>query len=129
MEKEQIDTFEKTQAQLEALHNEVSALSKKAQNDAVNKFKLKFVNQILEEANKILGDKYKPFSYFELFDENDIPTTSDVALVISQYLGCMERLRVNNIHEDISYVGGKVRKIYWYWIGTTKETYPPSKIK
>lgn len=67
MKKEQIDTFEKIQSQLEALHNEVSTLSKKAQNDALNKFKLQLVNQIINSANEILGNKYKPFSSFENF--------------------------------------------------------------
>jgi hypothetical protein len=129
MTRAQVDNFEKTQSQLEALHSEVSALSKKAQNDALSKFKLKFVNQILIEANRVLDTRYKPFPSFDVFDEDDIPTNSDVAMVISQYLGCMEKLRVDNIHENISYIGGKVRKVYWYWKDTTKETHPPTKIK
>lgn len=72
MTQEQVDTFEKVQAQLEGLHSEISALSKKSQNDALNKFKLKFVNQILTEANVVLGDGYKPFGNFQIFDEGDI---------------------------------------------------------
>ncbi|MHA8061418.1 hypothetical protein PQG22_09095 [Aquirufa beregesia] len=47
MTKQEVDTFEKVQSQLDGLHSEISALSKKSQNDALNKFKLKFVNQIL----------------------------------------------------------------------------------
>ena len=68
MTKKEIDTFEKLQSQLEGLHTEISALSKKSQNDVLNKFKLKFVNQVLENANKLLGFKYKPFNDFDLFD-------------------------------------------------------------
>ena len=54
MNKEEVDTFEKVQAQIDGLHTEISALSKKSQNDALNKFKLKFVNQILVEDNVLL---------------------------------------------------------------------------
>ena len=66
MKREEVNTFEKLQAQLEGLHTEISSLSKKSQNDALNKFKLKFVNQILSEANLLLGEKYKPFNDFDL---------------------------------------------------------------
>lgn len=74
MTQQEVDTFEKVQSQLEGLHTEISSLSKKSQNDALNKFKLKFVNQILTGANKLLGDKYRPFPDFNLFDEVDLPT-------------------------------------------------------
>jgi hypothetical protein len=127
MKQQEIDTFEKVQAQLDGLHTEISALSKKSQNDALNKFKLKFVNQILAESNKILGKKYKPFPDFELFDENDIPTNSDAIFIISQYLGCMEKLRIDNIKSEVEYNNGKIDKIFWYWNGTRKQTYPPLK--
>lgn len=129
MTRQQVDNFEKTQSQLEALHSEISALSRKSQNDALSKFKLKFVNQVLSEANLLLDNKYKPFPNFDIFDEDEIPTNSDVAMVISQYLCCMEKLRGDNIYEDFSYIGGKIRKVYWYWRDTKKETYPPNKIK
>jgi hypothetical protein len=110
MTKEQVDTFEKLQAQLSGLHTEISALSKKSQNDALNKFKLKFVNQILTEANLFLGKKYKPFNDFDLFDENDMPTNSDAAIMLTQYLNCFEKFRADNIKSADS------RPYLWYWV-------------
>lgn len=107
MTKENIDVFEKTQTQLEGLYSEISMLSKKAQNDALNKFKLSFVNQILLKANEILDKKYRPFSGFELFDENDMPTNSDAAMILAQYLSCFKKLRSDNIDQDYG---------NWYWI-------------
>jgi hypothetical protein len=109
MKKKDVDVFEKLQAQLDGLHLEISSLSKKSQNDALNKFKLKFVNQILREANDLLGDKYKPFSDFGLFDENDLPTNSDVAMMLTQYLSCFEKLRADNVTKE-------ERGIKWYWM-------------
>ena len=124
MTKQEVDTFEKAQTQLEGLHSEISALSKKSQNDALNKFKLKFVNQILTEANNVLGETYKPFSDFELFDENDIPTNSDAAMMLTQYLSCFEKLRADNVVQEFG---------HWYWIINNEKsevkTIMPKKIK
>ena|SRR5947209_18017788 len=125
---EEIDVFEKVLSQLKALHGEIAELSKKAQNDALNKFKLKFTNQVLAEANKLLGEKFKPFPDFELFEESELPTNSDATFIISQYLGCMENLRVDNIYHEDEYEGHK-RVLRWYWKDTERMTYPPLNIK
>src|SRR5690554_1354267 len=100
MNKQEVDNFEKLQAQLEGLHNEISALSKKSQNDALNKFKLKFVNKILTDSNELLGENYKPFADFDFFDDNDMPTNSDAAMMLTQYLSCFEKLRADNVKQD-----------------------------
>jgi len=131
MNRNDVDKFEKTQAQLESLHAEVGALSKKSQNDALNKFKLKFVNQALADANNLLGDKYKPFADFMNFDESDIPTNSDVTMILGQYLNCMEKMRADNIVVSKEYDGNKY--VYeWYWLIDKKksdiETKPPVKL-
>ena len=124
MKQEQVEMFEKVHAQLEGLHSEISALSKKSQNDALNKFKLKFVNQILTEANIVLGDSYKPFADFDIFNDEEIPTTSDVAMMLTQYLSCFEKLRTDNV----TYSGGK-----YYWLIDGKQsqfmTFRPQKTK
>ena len=124
MTQQEVDSFEKVQSQLEGLHTEISALSKKSQNDALNKFKLKFVNQILSEANRLLGDKYRPFPDFTLFDENDLPTNSDVAMMLTQYLSCFEKLRADNVTQEFG---------VWYWVIDKKKsdikTVMPKKIK
>lgn len=105
MRKGEVEQFNKTYAQLEALHSEISLLSKKSPVDAVNKFKLKLINSVLESANNLLGQR-KPFEDFTIFDENELPNNSDVTMILSQYLGCMEEIRVFNIQP---YVGS------WYW--------------
>ncbi len=124
MKKNEIDLFEKTYAQMQALHSEISTLSKKSPNDGVNTFKLNFTNNVIEEANKILGKKYKPFSDFDRFDEENIPTNSDVTMILSQYINCLEKLRSDNIHSKVS---------NWYWNIDDDEsnirTSPPKKIK
>jgi hypothetical protein len=97
MNKAEVDKFEKLSGQLISIYEEMSLLSKKNPNDAVNKFKLKFVNKLIEESNIFLDSKYRPFEDFDSFDEDDIPQTSDVVFILSQYLQCFEKLRSDNV--------------------------------
>ena len=105
--KEDIETLEKTRGQLQAVHREISMLSKKSPSDAVNVFKLKMINSIVAVANKLLGDSYEPVAGFEQFDEDAVPTTSDVAFVVAQYLEEIGRFRSDHIvrhHHQLVYV-------------------------
>lgn len=105
MKRKDVDRFEKTATQLEALHSEISVLLKKSPNDGLNEFKLRLVNSVLQEANSLLGDTYKPFPDFLAFDQDAVPSNSDVTFILAQYLNCMEKLRSDNIFFKYS----------WYW--------------
>lgn len=122
--KNDIEIFEKVQTQLKALHEEIGILSKKKPDDGINKFKLRLVNNVLDHANRILSKKYKPFSDFNLFDVDTIPTNSDVVTILAQYLNCMEKLRADHI-ENTGYNS-------WVWKINNKsidlETFPPKKL-
>ncbi|ROP60226.1 hypothetical protein EDF81_3070 [Enterobacter sp. BIGb0383] len=106
MNRSNVDMFEKLSGQLLSVYEEISLLSKKNPNDAVNKFKLNFVNKLLCQSNDYLIDKYKPFDDFEVFDEDGIPQNSDVVFILSQYLQCFEKLRADNV---------VIRNGSWYW--------------
>lgn len=93
----QVDLLEKLVGKFENLHNELSTLVKKSPNDAVNQFKLKFINIILEESNSLLGNNYKPFSEFDAFDSDNVPSNSDVILIVSQYMSALEKFRSDHI--------------------------------
>jgi hypothetical protein len=97
---EEVEKLEKISGQMDGLHKEISGLAKKSPNDALNKFKLKFVNAVLAEANQVLGLLYKPLAEFEQFDSDDLPTNSDVAFIIGQYIEELERKRADNIKRD-----------------------------
>lgn len=97
MNEQQVSDFERLQAQLHGLYEEMGLLSRKKPDDAVNKFKLRLINKILEQANELLQEQYRPFNDFEKFDEDDMPTNSDSVLILSQYFNCLEKLRADNI--------------------------------
>ena len=54
------------------------------------------VNRLLTSANDILDDKNKPFADFELFDEDSLPSNSDIVLILSQYLACLYKFQKEN---------------------------------
>lgn len=71
--------------QVRTLKYEFQALSGKKPNDVVNGFKVKYVNQTLTDANAVLGEN-KPYQNFELFSDEELPTNSDVLMILSLYL-------------------------------------------
>lgn len=121
--KEDVEQLEKLVGQLQGIYSEIGALAKKSPNDAVNPFKLKLVNCVLTMGNEVLGDAYKPFEEFDQFDPDDAPSTSDITMVISQYMEEAERFRSDNV---VSGIGG------WYYVVDGKESDipsgPPTKI-
>ena len=93
----QIENFEKLVIQLNGAYEEIAVLSKKSPNEALNTFKLRLVNTLLGQSNQLLGSSHRPFSDFALFEEDDVPTNSDVVLILSQYLEALERLKLDNV--------------------------------
>lgn len=85
----EVNEFLKTLMQLKDMKSEFLELSKKKPTDAVNKFKLKLVNVLIEKANALIDASNKPFDDFNRFDEDDLPNNSDVVLILSQYVSCM----------------------------------------
>ncbi len=106
MNRSELDTFEKLVGQVQSVYEELSVLSKKSPNDAVNKFKLNFVNALLSKSNSLLGDDYRPFNEFAEFNLDDVPQNSDVVFILSQYLQCFEKLRADNVQR---------RTGSWFW--------------
>lgn len=118
---EEAKKLEKLIGQLQGLHEEMSGLAKKNPSDAVNPFKLKLMNKVLALGNEVLGDEFKPIEGFDQFDPDDVPSTSDTAMVLSQYIQETERYRSNNCEHD---------RGFWQYVVNGKpsgiRTAPPS---
>lgn len=106
MKRSDVDFYEKIISQLNGLYQEITNLAKKNPNDALNTFKLKFVNSTLDNCNMILNGSDKPFPDFERFSEDDMPSNSDVTFILAQYMECIEKFRADNI---------KIHKGNWIW--------------
>lgn len=103
----EVENLEKLVGQLQGLHSEVTVLAKKSPNDAINTFKLGLINRVIGKANAVLGPNYVPFDDFSSFDADDLPSTSDVALVLAQYMEEAERYRSDNV---------KFKHGYWVYV-------------
>jgi hypothetical protein len=79
---------------------ELSALTKKSPHDALNQFKLKFINSVLKKCNQVLGKKNKPFEDFSEFDTEVLPSNSDVNMMLSQYIEAIRRFRHKMPEDD-----------------------------
>ena len=107
MKRDDVDIFEKLIVQIGSLYQEISILAKKSPNDAINTFKLQFVNKVLAKCNEFMGQQYRPFSGFETFLSDDMPSNSDVTFILSQYIECAEKFRADNIYPN--HLGS------WFW--------------
>lgn len=125
MTRKEIANFDKVAVQLDSFYAETAILVKKDPKAEMNIFKLKLINKVLVKANDILGDM-KPFDDFSEFDLDSMPNNGDVAMILGQYINCLEELRKDNIHMS----SGR-----WFWNidgnGTGEEirTYIPLKFK
>jgi hypothetical protein len=105
MNEQEVEEFRKMAAQLDALHQETTAASKKHPDKPVSKFKVNLANSVLQIARKALGTS-APALDFEQFDIDDLPTNSDLSFVVTQFVECAEKLKAQNIRR---YNG------MWYW--------------
>jgi len=120
---EDVSEFEALVAQMTSVYDEMEKLASKKPNDAINKFKLGIVNQLLRRTNRLITP-VKPLEGFEFFSEEELPSNSDVQLVLSQYLSAMEKFRTDNVVQGYD---GR-----WYWVVDGKqsdiETTRPEKL-
>lgn len=121
---EDVERLEKLIGQLQGMYAEIGALAKKSPSDSVNGFKLKLINKVIEMGNVVLGQDYKPFEEFDIFDSDDAPTTSDVTMVLAQYMEEAERFRSDNVRRNST---GRYYYVVSGEIGSI-ESGPPTKI-
>lgn len=81
--------------------NEIRELSKKKQDELLNKFKVTTINKKLEQIKIILSGE--PTSDFlELLDEDTLPSNSDAVLLISQFVQAMQQFKAKYYTKDRS---------------------------
>jgi hypothetical protein len=106
MNAQEVEEFRKMAAQLDALHQEATAASKKHPDKPVSKFKVDLANSVVKTAREALGTS-APALDFEQFNTDDLPTNSDLSFVVTQFVECAEKLKAQNIRRSPNGV--------WYW--------------
>lgn len=77
---------------LRATYLEIQELSKKKPESPLNAYKVKAVNRILEPIKELLKNE-PTYNFLDTLDNEELPTNSDVVLILSQYQKSMELFR------------------------------------
>jgi len=96
--KAEVDRLERMIGQIDVIRKEMAGLARKSPSDAVNAFKLKLINKVLVDANELLGERYRPFAEFSVFDDDAVPSTSDVTFIMAQYAEGVDLFRSGYVH-------------------------------
>ncbi len=115
--KAEIDKFIKLMVQIDKILDEFVELSKKKPDNVLNVFKLQLVNTVLRISNEILDKENKPFPDFEEFGDEAIPSNSDVVMILSQYVACLDKFRHENTKKNddrdwVWVIKGKLSRVY-----------------
>jgi hypothetical protein len=90
---ESVNKFDMLYPMLVSDLNEIRELSRKKQDEPLNKFKVKTVNKKLEQIKNILSNE-PTNEYLELLDEETFPSNSDAVLMISQFIKAMDQFKM-----------------------------------
>ncbi len=97
-----IEDYELLEEMLNALRLEMDILSKKKPNEQLNKMKIKLLNRVLEPLKIIF--KHEPsYKFLDIPSEEDLPSYSDVVLIISQYEKAIDDFRDTYRKYDTEY--------------------------
>lgn len=83
-----VNQYELLNPLLLGVYKELQELSKKKPDTPLNNFKIKSVNRILEPIKKLLKEE-DAYPFLDILDMDDVPTNSDVVLILSQYIEAM----------------------------------------
>lgn len=102
MKRKDVDKYEELRSKLVSVRNDIALLSAKKPHDQLNPFKLKFINNLLAQVNDLIGD-FRPAEDFNEFDNVELPSNSDVLMILNLYLTGMTRFKDAN---SVRKVGG-----------------------
>jgi hypothetical protein len=95
---DKVDIYEVTMPLLRAMYSEFKEFSKKKPDEAVSKAKIRVVNRLLVQCQKVLESEAS-IDYLDILDEDDVPQNSDVVLMLSQYVTAMNQFRITYYRE------------------------------
>ena len=83
-----VNRYELLNPLLLGVYKELQELSKKKPDTPLNNFKIKSVTRILEPIRELLKEE-DVYPFLDILDMDDVPTNSDVVLILSQYIESM----------------------------------------
>ncbi len=89
----QTEKYELLYPLLKSILFEVKELSKKKQDEALNKLKVGMINKILSQIKSDVLKDEPSREFLDLLDEATLPSNSDAVLIIAQYDAAMTQFR------------------------------------
>lgn len=89
----QVAQFELLSPLLKSVLFEVKELSKKKQDENLNKLKVGIINKILSQIKTEILNNDPLIEFLDLLDNETLPTNSDAVLIIAQYDAAMSQFR------------------------------------
>ena len=102
----EVDQYELLEPLLNGIYHEFQELSKKKSDAILNAYKVKMVNRVLEPARDLMKNE-SVLHFLDIFEDDDLPTNSDVILVLSHYKKAMESFY------DKYYMHGQLGNFAW----------------
>jgi len=84
----QVQRFNLLSPMFHAVSGEIKELSKKKQDEVLNKLKVEMINKILEQIKELLAGE-PTAQFLELLDNDILPTNSDAVLVLAKFQAAM----------------------------------------
>jgi hypothetical protein len=120
---EDIEKYKLLRDMLKAQKQELDLLCKKKSDEQLNLMKIKMVNRVLEPLNDLFKNE-PSHKFLDILNKDEMPTNSDVVLIISQYETAIDefehRYYTKDEYQSSSY-GGTTR-----WM---TEEQPPNYFK
>ncbi len=82
--KQNIEKYKLLKDMLHSQKNEFDLLSKKKADEQLNPMKIKMANRVLEPLKELFKHE-NSHNFLDTLNKDDMPTNSDVVLIISQY--------------------------------------------
>ena len=97
----QVQRFDLLSPMFHAVSGEIKELSKKKQDEVLNKLKVEMINKILEQIKEVLAGE-PTAQFLELLDHDILPTNSDAVLVLAKFQAAMDHFRKKYFRPDKS---------------------------
>ena len=109
-----IEDYELLKDMLHAQKKEFDLLSKKKTDEQLNPMKIKMANRVLEPLKELFKNE-ESHKFLDTLNEDEMPTNSDVVLIISQYETAINEFESRYYLKDV----------YHYSTRWMTEEYPP----
>jgi hypothetical protein len=101
---EDVEKFQMLYPMVKSDLEEIRELSKKKQDEPLNKFKVKTINKKLTQIHALLA-KEPTAEFLEILDEDTLPSNSDAVLMISQFIKALDQYKKRYYNNDGSEFG------------------------